>query len=88
MGLSKGDDRDMNWAAKLTELDSTRGDKPPGDGWERMEEIIRESPFGHVKTRKLIDNALQAGTYEVYAGTEVGNKGLLVRRVWYRKRDH
>ena len=89
MGLSKGDGGDMsNWAALLTDLDSGRGNTPDGDGWERMEEIIKKSPFGAVKTRTLMNEALESGEYESYAGSEMGKNKCLVRRIWYRKRDH
>ena len=69
----------------LTELDVNRDNTPSGDGWATMKVILAKSPYGAVKTRKLINDVITDGSYECHIGTELGNRGVC-RQVWYRKK--
>ena len=85
MGTSKRTEEDLMWAEKLyTENNSQSENKPSGEGWRTMKEIIEMSEFGQNKTRSIVNNAVVKGKMEAYNGSQESVLGRLVRQRWYR----
>lgn len=59
-------------------------DEPIGEGWNTMAQLMADSDYGEIKTRRIIKQAILAGEAEVKNGTTIGVTGLKVRQVWYR----
>ena len=88
MGSSKGINGDLSWAKLLSEQHSSTGaNRPTGDGWKTMRELLDLSPFGDNKTRELVKQKIDAGSVEAFSGSAFGKNGILGRRVWYRNKD-
>ena len=83
----KRTDRNLGWAGVLSTHHSKNGPKTPdGEGWRTIHEIMDESPYGAVKTRKILREKLDSGEAESFNGCEV-KEGTSVRRVWYRPKE-
>jgi hypothetical protein len=76
----------MTWAKKLVQQAGNNSNEPTGKGWLMMAEIINESPFGQIKTRKLINQKIAKGEIEVFEGSSLNDFGRCVKRTWYRER--
>jgi hypothetical protein len=58
---------------------------PTGRGWKRFVDLLGESPWGEVTTRRRIQEELKAGRMMCFEGTERSPTGRLQRMVWYKK---
>ena len=62
-------------------------DEPIGVGWNTMAQLMEDSDYGEIKTRRIIRQAILAGEVEVKNGTTIGVTGLKVRQTWYRIKE-
>lgn len=73
----------MSWADFLLNFDQKAETLPEGEGWQTMQQVIKDSPWGDNKTREVIREAIQEGRVETFEGYR-RIKSRLVRQRWYR----
>lgn len=72
-----------NWIKSLRNAQVIKANKPKGEGWLTMRELIGKLPFGDNKTRQVVRQAVKEGKCKIFIGTQENTCGILCRQVWY-----
>jgi len=81
MATSKRSDK--SWIATLSDL-TDKSKQPTGDGWKTVPELKEMTGHGLNILYAKLGRGLKNGTIEKFNGSEMGDCGKMVRRVWYR----
>jgi len=84
MDSSEESGSDLEWAENLGRYNSVSARVPEGEGWGTMLEIIKKSPYGNNKTRRVMSELVKKGAAEAFSGYIVNESGFTVRQIWYR----
>ena len=73
-----------NWAAELSRLVSSKEKRPPGKGWQNIQEVKQQLGVSLSATYDLLAELKREKKVEVFSGYVLNEGGKLKIAVWYR----